>query len=71
MKFNSMINLNFEKHDEFIEYEQYLNNSYFSHLVSYLQEISTLHQNLSKDEWISAYVDSTASKAFEEIKTPD
>ena len=71
MKFNSMINLNFEKHDEFIEYEQYLNNSYFSHLVSYVQEISTLHQNLSKDEWISAYVDSTASKAFEEIKTPD
>lgn len=52
MKFNSLINMNFEKHDEFVEYEKYLDSSYFSKLVSYLSDISLIKDNLTKDEWI-------------------
>jgi hypothetical protein len=62
MKFNSLMQLNFEKHDEFVEYETFLNNSYFSELITFLKDLKSIGQNISKDEWTSSYVEATSKE---------
>lgn len=65
LKNQAMDKQNYEKVDEFYQYQDHLDKSYFNKLVKFFKHISKLKDNLTKDAWISDFCSGLASKDYE------
>lgn len=56
---------NYDKVDEFWEYEQYLESSYFTQLVKYLHNVAELKNKLTSDSSVSSILSTITSPTYE------
>ena len=56
---------NYEKVDEFFEYDDYLNKSLFQQFSKFFQSIYQFKEKLSNDNWIDEFINGLACKKFE------
>ena len=67
LKCSSIKKQNYEQCDEFIEYENFIDNSYHFHLHNYLKLLITLKQNQAKEEWTQTFCENYGKTETEEL----
>lgn len=67
LKAKAMQKQNYEKVDEFYQYQDHLDKSYFKQLVIYLKHTFQLKEKMSNDTWIKEFCTGLASKEYEYI----
>jgi hypothetical protein len=56
---------NYDKVDEFYQYQDYLDKSYFNKLTQYLKTTSQIREKLSNEAWINDFCTGVVSKTYQ------
>ena len=64
LKAKAMQTQNYDKVDEFFQYQDYLEKSYFSQLVKYLKNTSQVKEKFSNETWVQDFCKGVVSKDY-------
>lgn len=65
LKAKAMQSQNYDKVDEFYQYQDYLEKSYFNQLVKYFKNTSQVREKLTNDTWINDFCAGLAAKGYQ------